>query len=71
MRNLFLILLSCLMPMSAHAYIGPGAGLGAIAITAALLLGFVLLLVGFLWYPLKRLLIGRKKPTKAGPDAVG
>jgi hypothetical protein len=38
------------------AYIGPGAGLGAIALTVGLVLGVALLLVGFLWYPLKRIL---------------
>lgn len=44
----------------AQAYIGPGAGLGAIAITVALLLGVVLLVIGLVWYPLKRLLKGKK-----------
>jgi TM2 domain-containing membrane protein YozV len=39
----------------AQAYIGPGAGLGAIAVTVALGLGVILLLVGLVWYPLKRL----------------
>jgi hypothetical protein len=56
----------------AHAYIGPGAGLGAIAVTLALLLGAVLLVVGFLWYPLKRMLRGRNGAAKtpaAGDDA--
>lgn len=55
-----------LLPLPAHAYIGPGAGLGAIAVTVAVVLGLILLLVGFVWYPLKRLLKS-KKPTD---DAV-
>ncbi len=39
----------------AYAYLGPGAGLSAIGSVLALL-GFVfLLVVGFLWYPIKRL----------------
>ncbi|NDR58914.1 hypothetical protein FPS10_21225 [Pseudoruegeria sp. M32A2M] len=45
----------------ALAYIGPGAGLGAIVITGALIVGVVLLVVGFLWYPLKRMLKGKKQ----------
>lgn len=45
----------------AHAYIGPGAGLGAIMITVALVLGLLLLLFGFVWYPLRRFLRGRKE----------
>lgn len=53
----------------AEAYIGPGAGLGAIALTIALVVGVVLLLVGFLWFPLKRLLRGRKeKPDSPSSD---
>jgi hypothetical protein len=43
----------------AAAYIGPGAGLGAIAVTAALILGVVLLLAGLVWFPLKRLFKAR------------
>jgi ABC-type transport system involved in cytochrome bd biosynthesis fused ATPase/permease subunit len=42
------------------AYIGPGAGLGAIAVTAALFLGVLLLVIGLVWYPLKRLLKRKK-----------
>ena len=45
-----------LLPSQALAYIGPGAGLGAIAVTIALVLGVLLLLVGLVWYPLKRAL---------------
>lgn len=45
----------------AQAYIGPGAGLGAIAVAVALLLGLVLLAVGLVWYPLKRLLKGKAR----------
>lgn len=46
-------------PGPALAYIGPGAGLGAIAVTVALIVGVLLLVVGLVWYPLKRLLKGR------------
>lgn len=48
------------MPDPAHAYIGPGVGLGAIAVTVALLVGVVLLVIGLVWYPLKRLFKARK-----------
>lgn len=44
----------------AHAYIGPGAGAGAIAVTLALGVGLLLLVVGLVWYPLKRILKRRK-----------
>jgi hypothetical protein len=44
----------------ALAYIGPGAGIGALGTIAAALGAIVLLIVGFVWYPVKRLLRGRK-----------
>jgi len=55
--------LALLVPGSAQAYIGPGAGLGAIALTVALLVGVVLLVIGLVWYPLKRLLKGKPTPV--------
>lgn len=48
--------LIALGPLPAHAYIGPGAGVGAVAIVVGLGIAVVLLLAGFLWYPLKRML---------------
>ena len=56
-----------ILPSPALAYIGPGAGLGAIAFTVALALGVLLLLVGLVWFPLKRLLKG-SKGAAAGDD---
>ncbi len=51
------------------AYIGPGAGLGALVVTIALVLGAVLLLVGLVWYPLKRLRKGRTANAASGNRA--
>ncbi|MEM1236485.1 MAG: hypothetical protein AAGI10_05895 [Pseudomonadota bacterium] len=45
-----------LLPGQAAAYIGPGAGLGAIAVALALAAGVLLLIVGLVWYPLKRMM---------------
>src|SRR5258708_34754304 len=45
-----------LAPGIALAYIGPGVGLGAIASSASLVGAVLLGVVGFIWYPLKRLL---------------
>lgn len=63
------IALGILLPNPALAYIGPGAGLGAIAITIALVLGVALLLVGLVWYPLKRLLKKNKSASVVGDRA--
>jgi hypothetical protein len=46
-------------PAMAFAYVGPGAGITAIGSVLALLLGVVLAIVGFIWYPLKRFIRSR------------
>lgn len=43
-------------PLTAHAYIGPGMGGGALAATLGIVIAFVLILVGLVWYPLKKLI---------------
>nr|WP_172300010.1 hypothetical protein [Pseudoruegeria sp. HB172150] len=55
-------------PLSAQAYVGPGIGIGSIAAALALVLGVLLLMAGFLWYPLKRMMRGAKVPTADHPD---
>ena len=58
-----------LVANTAHAYIGPGAGLGAIAVTIALVLGVLLLFAGLVWYPVKRLLKGKSGSEPEGKSA--
>ncbi len=41
---------------NAFAYIGPGAGLTAIGTVVAFIAAILLAIVGFIWYPIKRLL---------------
>lgn len=55
-----------LMPVAAQAYVGPGAGLTAIGTMIALVAAVLLAVVGFVWYPVKRMM--RKRKAKAGPD---
>lgn len=43
------------MPGCAWAYIGPGAGLSAIGVLVALVGGVLLVIIGFVWYPAKKL----------------
>ena len=54
-----------LVPNEAHAYIGPGVGISAIGSFFALLGAIVFAIVGFVWYPVKRLLraVKRKRDT--------
>jgi hypothetical protein len=51
----------------AFAYLGPGVGLSAIGAFLALVLGVILAFVGFIWYPVKRLL-RKRKATGASPS---
>ena len=57
MRKLSLIpaLLVFLAPGSAHAYIGPGAGAGTIAIILGILASIAMVFFAVIWYPAKRL----------------
>ena len=71
-----LITISCVFLAAApdllHAYVGPGVGLSAIGSVLAFIGAIFLLIVGFLWYPIKRLLKRRQKPDEdiaAGPGA--
>lgn len=45
-----------LMPEVAAAYVGPGAGLTAIGTILALLGAVFFAIVGFVWYPVKRMM---------------
>lgn len=49
----------------AAAYIGPGAGIGALGTVIALFGALAMLIVGFVWYPVKRMLKSRKSDDKA------
>ena len=48
-------------PGTALAYVGPGAGLSAIGSLLALVAAVLLAIVGFVWYPGKRLARRRRK----------
>ena len=54
--GIIFFLLALLIPFSSFAYLGPGAGLSAIGSILAFVGLILLLLLGFFWYPLKKLL---------------
>jgi hypothetical protein len=68
-RNATRLLLAAaaVIPVPVYAYVGPGAGLGAIGTVIALLGAILLGIVGFVWYPIKRLL-NRSKQDDAVED---
>lgn len=49
------------IPQYGFAYIGPGAGISAIGTVVAFIGAILLAIVGFVWYPMKRLLAKRKQ----------
>jgi len=55
--------LLCAFPACAVAYVGPGLGAGALAAVLGVAGGLVMLVVGVVWYPIKRI-IRRIRPGK-------
>ncbi len=60
MNKLFLIIMLGIFSNSLYAYIGPGAGISAIGSALAFIVIVLLLIVGVLWYPLKKM-FGKKQ----------
>ncbi len=59
-----------LHPLAALAYIGPGVGAGAIAAVLGVLGSVFLAIVAVLYYPIKRMLKGKKaKAAKTSGDS--
>lgn len=65
-KILAITVLAALAATPAAAYIGPGAGIGALGTVIALFGAIAMLIVGFVWYPVKRMIKGRK--ASAQPD---
>ncbi len=55
----------------AFAYVGPGAGLSALGAVVALFAAIGLAIVGFVWYPVKRLRQRRRGGKRPAEKAVG
>ena len=53
-----------LIPLSSHAYIGPGMGGGVIAITFGFIAAIFLAFFGILYYPIKRAINKRRNKNK-------
>lgn len=56
-----------LVPLAASAYIGPGVGAGAIGAVIGVIGSIFLALFAILWYPIKRMVKGKKKHSAAKP----
>lgn len=60
----------CLPAAPAAAYLGPGAGLSALGSLLALVAGLAVAIVGFVWFPIKRLIRGMRKPSESAAADV-
>ena len=60
----------CAIAGPAAAYIGPGAGLSAIGTVLAVVGAGLLLILGFVWYPVKRMLRRGKGSNAAADDTA-
>ena len=67
--SVVIFLAACWLPAAAEAYIGPGAGLSAIGSLLALIGAVLLAIVGFVWYPVRRLLRRGKTGKGSAPPA--
>jgi hypothetical protein len=59
-------LLIIVLATNASAYIGPGVGLTAIGTVIAFVGAIFLAVLGFIWFPIKRLLAKIKKKRQKG-----
>ena len=67
LKALAVVSLVWFTPVVAQAYIGPGAGLSALGSLLALLGAVLLVVIGFIWYPVKRV-IRRWKAGRAAQE---
>lgn len=60
-----------LLPSAAAAYVGPGAGISVIGTAIAFVGALIFAILGFVWYPLKRLLaaVRDRADRSEGPPA--
>jgi hypothetical protein len=51
-----------------HAYLGPGGAVSGIGALLALIGAVLLAIIGFVWFPLKRMLSGKRQASEAGDE---
>lgn len=61
------LIAAAMLPSTVFAYVGPGAGISVVGSIVAVLSAVFFAIVGFIWYPIRRLL--RKRKAKIGADA--
>jgi uncharacterized membrane protein YdjX (TVP38/TMEM64 family) len=69
MAQLVAAFIVVMAPSVAYAYIGPGAGITAIGSLIALVGAVMLAIVGFLWFPIKRIMRARAARSEAARES--
>jgi len=64
-KPLYLLLIALILPIEALAYVGPGAGFGAIAAFVLVAFGVVIAIAGLLWYPMRKLFKAKRRKSKS------
>jgi hypothetical protein len=64
---LVLLMVGC-FPALALGYVGPGTGMSAVGVFLAVVMGIVVALFGFLWYPFKRMVRTFRKRIAVDED---
>ena len=67
--GLAFLLALLMLPDTAHAYTGPGLGLGAIVAVLAVVFSSFLAVLAIFWYPIKRMLRAKGKEKKKDQTA--
>jgi hypothetical protein len=62
------LLFVALVCSPAHAYLGPGGAVSSIGALLALIGAVLLAIIGFIWYPVKRMLTGKQQTSAAADD---
>ena len=59
--NIYVLIIFLTLTTNVNAYIGPGIGGGLIASILGIILAVISLIVGILWFPIKRLIKKKKR----------
>jgi hypothetical protein len=68
--SLLVVMVVCLAPSAAWAYVGPGASLSVMGAALALVASLFLMIAGFVWYPIKRLIGLRRRVRESRGDST-